>query len=99
MLSGVRRLASIVAMDVVGYSQLVGSNEEETITALRALRRDVLMPLIEAHGGRVANTAGDSLLLDFPSVVEAISCAVAMQQAVDMATRNLPASRRILATL
>ena len=68
-----RRLASIVAADVVGYSRLVGDDESGVIEALRRLRRDVLAPLIDSHGGRVANTAGDSLLLDFPSVVEAVS--------------------------
>ncbi len=62
-----RRLAAIVAADVAGYSRLVGADEEGTLNALRSHRRELIDPLIEEHGGRIANTAGDSLLLEFPA--------------------------------
>jgi len=65
-----RRLAAIVAADVAGYSRLIGQDEEGTLTAMRALRSEVIDPLLAQHGGRVANTAGDSLLIEFPSAVE-----------------------------
>ncbi|MGV6848781.1 MAG: adenylate/guanylate cyclase domain-containing protein [Marinibacterium sp.] len=77
-----RRLAAILAADIVGYSRLVGDNEDATIQSLKTLRSDVLGPIISAHSGRVANTAGDSLLLEFSSAVAAVDCALAMQRAL-----------------
>jgi class 3 adenylate cyclase len=67
-----RRLAAIVAADVVGYSRLMGRDESGTLAALRALRREVVDPKIDAHGGRIVKTTGDGLLLEFPSVVDAV---------------------------
>ena len=81
-----RRLAAIVAADVAGYSRLVGADEEGTLAALRAHRAELIDPLIAEHGGRIANTAGDSVLMEFPSAVDAVRCAIAMQQG--MAERN-----------
>lgn len=81
-----RRLAAIVAADIAGYSRLVSQDEEGTLRALRAHRRELIDRLIEEHGGRIANTAGDSLLLEFPSAVDAVRCSVAMQDG--MAARN-----------
>ena len=75
-----RRLAAILAADVVGYSRLMGEDEAGTHRALCELRSAV-DPLIGAHGGRIVGTAGDSLLADFLSVVEALNCAIEMQQA------------------
>ncbi|MBK0397593.1 tetratricopeptide repeat protein [Limibaculum sp. M0105] len=77
-----RSLAAIVAADVVGYSRLVGTDEEGTLAALRAVRRDVVAPLLADHGGRVANTAGDSLLIEFPSGVGAVRFALCLQRAM-----------------
>ena len=74
-----RRLAAIVAADVAGYSRLIGQDEEGTLRAFRAHRSELIDRLIEQHGGRIANTAGDSLLLEFPSVVDAVRCAIAVQ--------------------
>ena len=90
-----RRLAAIVAADVAGYSRLVGQDEESTLRALRAHRQDLIDRSIEEHGGRIANTAGDSLLLEFPSVVDAVRCVLDVQRG--MATRNdaVPVERRI----
>ncbi len=83
-----RKLAAILAADVAGYSRLMGAEEERTLTALRAHRTELIDPAIAAHRGRIANTAGDSLLVEFASVVDAVRCAVAIQQG--MATRNQP---------
>jgi adenylate cyclase len=90
-----RRLAAIVAADVAGYSRLVGVDEEATLGALRAYRRDFIDPLILEHGGRVANTAGDSLLLEFASVVDAVRCAVAIQKGIAERNEDIPEDRRI----
>jgi TolB-like protein/class 3 adenylate cyclase len=81
-----RRLAAIVAADVAGYSRLVGEDEEGTLTALRGHRAELIDPLLKEYGGRIANTAGDSLLLEFPSAVDAVRCAIAIQEG--MAERN-----------
>ncbi len=81
-----RRLAAILAADIAGYTRLVGMDEEATITALRSHRAQLLDGLVERHGGRVANTAGDSIVIEFPSAVEAIRCAIAVQRG--MAARN-----------
>lgn len=83
-----RRLTAIVAADIAGYSRLIGQDEEGTLRALRAQRKE----LIEEHGGRIANTAGDSLRLEFPSAVDAVRCCVAMQDG--MAARNQDVEER-----
>jgi len=90
-----RRLAAIVAADVVGYSRLIGIDEEGTLNALRAVRRDIVGPALATHGGRIANTAGDSLLLEFPSVVDAVRCALAVQQAMAEHHAGVPEDRQI----
>ena len=81
-----RKLAAIVAADVVGYSRLTGLDEEGTLRALRAHRSEFIDQMITDHAGRIANTAGDSLLVEFASVVDAVRCAVALQ--TGMAARN-----------
>ncbi len=77
---GERRLAAILAADVVGYSRLLGADEAGTLDRLRALRRDVVDPLLAEHGGRVFKTTGDGLLGEFPSAVQALRCAIAIQE-------------------
>jgi TolB-like protein len=81
-----RRLAAILACDVAGYSRLMGADEEGTHERLKALRRELLDPKIAEHRGRLVKTTGDGLLVEFASVVDAVRCAVAVQQA--MAERN-----------
>ena len=81
-----RKLAAIVAADVVGYSRLMGADEVGTLAALRAHRSELLDPLIERHGGRIVKTTGDGLLLEFPSIVAAVECAIASQDGI--ADRN-----------
>ena len=81
-----RRLAAILAADVAGYSRLIEANEESTLSRLKALRAEVIDPKIAAHTGRLVKTTGDGLLGEFASVVDAVRCAVAVQQA--MSERN-----------
>src|SRR5882672_5769439 len=90
-----RRLAAILAADVAGYSRLMGADEEGTLAALKAIRRELTDPKIEEHRGRIVKTTGDGLLVEFPSVVDAVRCAVEIQR--DMAQRNVdvPEARRI----
>jgi adenylate cyclase len=90
-----RRLAAIVATDVVGYSRLMGEDETQTLAALKAHRKELIDPLIAEHKGHIVKTTGDGLLLEFPSVVEAVACAVAVQRAMIERNRAVPEGRRI----
>jgi len=80
-----RRLAAILAADVVGYSRLIGADEQGTLARLRALRRDVIDPSIATHAGRLFKTMGDGFLVEFASAVQAVSCAIAIQQETEAA--------------
>jgi TolB-like protein/Tfp pilus assembly protein PilF len=75
-----RRLAAILAADVVGYSRMMGADEAETLARLRAMRHDVVEPLVAENNGRVFKTTGDGLLAEFPSTVQAVRCAIAVQE-------------------
>jgi TolB-like protein/class 3 adenylate cyclase len=90
-----RRLAAILAADVVGYSRLVGVDEEGTLERLKVLRRTVADPKIKEHRGRVVRTMGDGLLVEFSSVVDAVRCAVEVQREMALRNADLPADRRI----
>jgi adenylate cyclase len=90
-----RRLAAIVAADVVGYTRLVRTDEEGTVNALQTVRSDRIEPLIVDHRGRIANTAGDSLLLEFRSVVDALRCAIAIQKSMADWNSTMPEGRQI----
>jgi TolB-like protein/class 3 adenylate cyclase/Flp pilus assembly protein TadD len=90
-----RRLAAILAADVVGYSRLVGEDEEGTLERLKVLRRAVADPKIKEHRGRVVRTMGDGLLVEFASVVDAVRCAVEVQREMALRNADLPADRRI----
>jgi adenylate cyclase len=81
-----RRLTAILAADVAGYSRLMGMDEEGTLAALKKVRREVADPKIAENRGRIVQTAGDSLLVEFSSVVDAMRCAIEMQH--EMARRN-----------
>ncbi len=91
-----RRLAAIVAADVVGYSRLMGADEEGTLAALKELRRDLVDPNISGHGGRIVKTTGDGLLLEFPSVLEAVRCSIQIQEAMAERTADIPDDRKML---
>jgi class 3 adenylate cyclase len=75
-----RRLAAILAADVVGYSQLMGQDEVGTLAALKSARVELIDPKVAEHSGRVFKTTGDGLLAEFPSVVNAVACAVDIQR-------------------
>src|ERR1700745_639098 len=89
-----RKLAAILHADVVGFSRLMGLDEEGTHRVLGELRRAV-DPLIASHGGRIVSTAGDSVLADFSSVVDALNCAIEMQRAALAINEPLPPERRL----
>jgi adenylate cyclase len=90
-----RRLAAILAADVAGYSRLMGTDEEGTLAALRAIRRDLVDPQIAGHKGRLVKTTGDGLLVEFASVVDAVRCAGAVQCAMAVRNADTPEERRI----
>ena len=75
-----RRLAAILAVDIVGYSRLVEEDEAATLAAIRQLRAEVIDPLLVKHHGRVVKLMGDGTLAEFSSVVDAVTCAVAAQK-------------------
>ena len=89
-----RRLAAILAADVAGYSRLMSADETGTLRALSA-HREVLDRLIAEHGGRIANTAGDSVLAEFPSVVDAVQCAVVVQDQLAASNNGIPEYDRL----
>ena len=74
-----RRLAAILAADVVGYSRLMGADEAGTLAAMRTLRNEFIEPLIASHRGRIVKLMGDGMLVEFASVVDAVECALAWQ--------------------
>jgi adenylate cyclase len=90
-----RRLAAILAADVVGYSRLIGLSETGTLAALKAHRRELIDGEIAGRGGRVVNTKGDGVLVEFSSVVAAVECAVAIQRGMADRNRDVPPDRRI----
>jgi adenylate cyclase len=90
-----RRLAAILAVDAVGYSRLMAANETETLTELKAHRRDVFDPEIARHGGRVVKLMGDGALVEFVSAVDAINCAVAIQLGMAERNKDIPEEKRI----
>src|SRR5215467_13201691 len=90
-----RRLAAIVAADVAGYSRLMGLDEVGTVRTLREHRK-VTDALVAKHGGRLVKTTGDGLLLEFPSVVDAVECAIAIQAVMSERNQGIPEERRML---
>jgi len=91
-----RRLSAIVCADVAGYSRLMGQDESGTLAALRAHREELWRPKVIEHGGRIAGSAGDSLLTEFPSVVAAVRCAVEIQGAMRERNAAVPQKRHML---
>ncbi|MBI3706658.1 MAG: hypothetical protein HY246_03090 [Proteobacteria bacterium] len=90
-----RRLAAILAADVVGYSRLMGEDEAGTLAALKAHRRTLFDPKIAEHRGRIVKTTGDGVLAEFPSVVEAVRCAVETQRGLSAANESVRDDRRL----
>ena len=83
-----RRLAAILAADVVGYSRMMGTDEAGTLAALKRHREAIFDPAVAAHGGRVVKLMGDGTLVEFASVVDAVNCALAIQQAMSEMRSN-----------
>jgi adenylate cyclase len=94
-MSQTRRLAAILAADVAGYSRLMGEDEEGTLAALKAIRRELGDPKVKEHRGRIVKTTGDGLLIEFGSVVDAVRCAVEMQEGMAERNGQVPQGRRI----
>src|SRR5712691_4675133 len=90
-----RRLAAILAADVVGYSRLIGEDEDGTLGRLRSIRAEVIDPTIVEHRGRLVKTTGDGLLIEFASVVDALRCASEWQQAMTGRNAGVAAAERI----
>jgi adenylate cyclase len=93
--SAPRKLAAILAADVAGFSRLVGLDEEGTLKRLRGLRRELIEPAVALHRGRIVKTTGDGILIEFPSVVDAVRCALEVQRGMDGRNADVPADRRI----
>src|SRR4029453_313526 len=91
-----RRLAAIIAADVVGFSRLMQADEAGTLAALKQRRRDILQPVVFKHHGRIVKLMGDGVLVEFASAVDAVDCAVELQDAMFSSNADLPEARRIV---
>ena len=94
-MAGTRKLAAILVADVVGYSRLAGADEDRTLARLRGLRSDLIDPAIDAHHGRIVKRTGDGNLIEFRSVVDAVRCAIEVQNGMVERNAGVPAERRI----
>jgi adenylate cyclase len=90
-----RRLTAILALDVVGYSRLMAADEAGTLERLKLIRKDIVQPQINKHGGRIVKLMGDGLLAEFPSVVETVQCAVTVQKLMIESEADLPDQQRV----
>src|SRR5215472_6061978 len=90
-----RRLAAILAADVAGYSRLMGADEEGTLARLKGHQRELVDPKIREHRGRIVKTTGDGMLVEFASVVDALRCAVEVQEGIAARNAEVPTDRRI----
>src|SRR5712675_1088993 len=90
-----RKLVAILAADVVGFSRLTGVDEDRTLARLRALRSDLIDPTISVHNGRVVKRTGDGAIVEFRSVVDAVRCAIEVQNAMIERNAGVPPERRI----
>ena len=91
-----RRLAAIMAADVVSYSRLMGTDEVGTLNRLKAHRRELIDPAIAGHRGRIVKTTGDGMLVEFASVVDAVACAVAVQRGMLSRNTDIPEEKRVI---
>jgi len=94
-MDGQRKLVAILAADVVGFSRLTGADEDRTLARLRALRSDLIDPTISVHNGRVVKRTGDGALVEFRSVVDAVRCAIEVQNSMQERNAGVPPDRRI----
>src|SRR5438067_8017861 len=91
-----RRLAAILAADVVGYSHLMQLDEAGTLAVLKSRRSEVLQPVVSKYRGRIIKLMGDGVLIEFGSAVDAVECAIQIQQAMETANAGLQKDRRIM---
>jgi TolB-like protein/class 3 adenylate cyclase/Tfp pilus assembly protein PilF len=91
-----RRLAAIMATDIVGYSRLIEANETRTLNAIKALRSQIIDPLVAGHKGRIVKLVGDGAIVEFGSVVDAVTCAIAVQEGISAHQRAVPPESRIV---
>src|SRR5215467_6225932 len=91
-----RRLAAILAADVVGYSRLMERDEVGTLAALKSRRSEILQPLVSKHHGRIVKLMGDGVLIEFGSAVDAVVCAMELQEAMGAANEGLADDQHIL---
>ena len=94
-MGGMRKIAAILVADVVGYSRLAGGDEDRTLSRLRGLRSDLIDPAIDAHHGRIVKRAGGGSIIEFRSVVDAVRCAIEVQNGMIERNAGLPPERRI----
>ena len=94
-MSDTRKLAAILVADVVGYSRLAGADEDRTLARLRGLRSDLIDPAIDAHHGHIVKRTGDGSIIEFRSVVDAVRCAIELQNGLIERNSGLPPERRI----
>src|SRR3984957_5502228 len=94
-MSETRKIAAILVADVVGYSRLAGADEERTLARLRALRSDLIDPTIALHRGRIVKRTGDGSIIEFRSVVDAVRCAIEVQNGLIERNAGLPSEKRI----
>src|SRR6478672_11004531 len=90
-----RKLVAVLAADVVGFSRLAGADEDRTLARLRTLRSDLIDPTIAVHKGRVVKRTGDGAIVEFRSVVDAVRCAIEVQNAMAERNSGVPPERRI----
>lgn len=90
-----RRLAAILAADVVDYSRLMGADEAGTLDRLKSLRQELVQPAVSGHSGRIVKVMGDGLLAEFSSILEAVQCAIAIQESIANRETELPDAQRI----
>jgi TolB-like protein/class 3 adenylate cyclase len=90
-----RRLAAILAADIAGYSRLMEADEEGTLARVKAHRRELIDPKISEHKGRIVKTTGDGILIEFPSVIEAVACALSVQRGMVERNAGTPEEKRI----
>src|SRR6202522_2378268 len=92
----VRKIAAILAADVVGFSRMTSADEDGTLARLRALRGDLIDPTVALHNGRVFKRTGDGALIEFRSVVDAVRCAIEVQNGMVERNAGVPEDRRVV---
>src|SRR6266478_2862293 len=91
-----RRLAAILAADVVAYSRLIQHDEAGTVAALKKRRSEIIEPIVSNHHGRIVKLMGDGMLIEFASAVDSVECAIQLQQAMETANAGMPEERQIV---